>query len=1054
MGQGGISVRLRFSVPACFALLSLLSSLFVPSSVAAAENVACLRAGDALTFRVELPLADLTGVPAERCVATGASPNVAFLFALDSRRADEGAERGWRGGRRTAEEEALEKELEEVRERNPTLWRDRYEQERELEFLDHLLARADSGEVRLPAEEREALGAKRAELARNRDELRKFEEENDRAREALHKRLADLPRERASREVSLVVAGRARADGPVSFRIIDRADGRMLRVISFDPPADEGGDPSARAAYGRMAERMFAEYAAASPGDSLFDYLRAHEKNRLEGAFAAPPRAREERPRPDIHSLATGALAVAEALQLDRMTGPVARGGKTVDIATLTGPQIRSHDYDAMRGGTVPATWPVERAVPEECWYFRFASIERQFAFTDLADRWGTSLLSAFRVNGGDARLKERLLARLCLESGALTRLFGERAIGDVSLVGTDPLLEEGSALAVILRVKERALFAASRAARIEAARRARPDLAEREITIRGRKVAAVTTGDRTIHAFTADIDEEFTVVADSPALLERILAARDGEAKCLAEVPDFRYLRTIFRAREGEEEGFLYLSDAFIRTMVGPAWKIARARRLECTASLATLDHAVTLWRAEGGAGAPTLESLLASGALHASYLHCPDGGRYAFDPATAVPCCSFHGHRGSLAPLLERTVTRISKAEAEAYEGFVREYNTYWTTFFDPVAVRVRMRDGRTLCETCILPLVDNSAYQGLKRFSGGMPVDMAHPRVAGVIAEVLLKLDLERRLEEFGVTRMIAETPFTVAEIRALVGGSVGFHLVDAPLRFTFETGDAPLARMAMDQGMQALSIGFLLASLAVPVYATVPVTDEATAERLVERLCAEAVSSARAAGGGFFRTGAESYRIESGDGAPVRTLALTLFLVKVRLHFTVRDGFLAVSTDRAVALDLARGRAERHPAHGNLVFRVFFDAFRAAGEELRLDWAERMRAACAANLAPLAALARWRKVAEADLDAAALATRGQAPLCPAGGTYRYDASCEVALCTVHGDAEDPRQPLSPDPAQPLQAFLNGLRSFSASLEMTPEGIMTRLELVEGK
>lgn len=1030
--------------------LLIFALLFAAAAPAPALEVDTFQEGGGGYFRVVVPLADLAGVPVERCAAVSATPNVPFVFAFDSRRAEENSRRDWRGRRRSAEEERIQEEIHKISERQSELWGEEREAREELEFLDRLAARANSGEVELSPADLARQAEKRAAIAARLSALSTRESELRARQSSLYVKLNEVPRERIEGRVRLVVAGRVKGSGPVAFQIRDRLTGALALPVSFEMPEALGGAVAARETWASLSERAWREMAAATPGDSIHSYLLTHDRiRRAEGGAEAPARAGLPREGADLYSLATGAMAISEALQLDRMTGPIDRGTAEVPLDRLPGPTIKSHDYAAMMEGKRPELWPVERAVPEECWYLHFSTIERQFAFADLLDRWGTSLLHAARARSINSNLKERLLAQLCLEAGALSRLFGERAIEDLALVGGDPLLDEGSDLAAIFRLKNRPLFDANRALRVAEAKRARPDAKEAKETLRGREVSCVTTPDRKIHAFRADLDD-FCAVANSRALLERILAAWDGAAPSLAESADFRYMRTIFPARAEREDGFLYLSDAFIRKLVGPAWKIARARRFTCGGSLRTLENAVTLWRAEGGAGAPTVERLVAAGALKASYLDCPDGGRHGFEPESGLPACSHHGVPGRFAPVRELPVTRVFAGEKKAYERFVEEYNRYWTTFFDPVGIRIRLDGDRTVAETCILPLVDNSAYEGLKTFSGGAPVTMAHPSAPGTIAEILLKLDLPRRAKEFDVARMIEETPFTLEEVYATFGDSLGLHFVDAPLRFTFETTDGPFAQAMLRETAGALAGAFVASSLVLPVYASIPVRDEAAADRFVERLCAEASQAANRSLTPFFRTWAETYRVEETDGVPVRSLSVTLFVLKFRLHFTVRDGFLCVATDRDVALDLARGRATLSTSTGNLVLRAFFRAFRESAKSLRIDWAERMRAACVGNLGSLRALALHRRVPAERLMAESLSVLGFAPMCPAGGAYSYDATREVAFCTAHGEPEAARQPREPDPAQPQQAFLDSLATLEVSLSMTPEGILTRVDL----
>ena len=47
-----------------------------------------------------------------------------------------------------------------------------------------------------------------------------------------------------------------------------------------------------------------------------------------------------------------------------------------------------------------------------------------------------------------------------------------------------------------------------------------------------------------------------------------------------------------------------------------------------------------------------------------------------------------------------------------------------SYWQTYFDPIAIRVQVTPQRYRLETIVLPLIDNSIYQGMARALGGKP------------------------------------------------------------------------------------------------------------------------------------------------------------------------------------------------------------------------------------------------------------------------------------------------------------------------------------------
>src|SRR5262249_23724039 len=80
---------------------------------------------------------------------------------------------------------------------------------------------------------------------------------------------------------------------------------------------------------------------------------------------------------------------------------------------------------------------------------------------------------------------------------------------------------------------------------------------------------------------------KERVVLANSRAALHRVLDTMAGKRRSLAKSPDFQYMRTAFVRDDKEEDGFAFLSDDFIRSLVGPALRIKAMRSLSSRIAL-----------------------------------------------------------------------------------------------------------------------------------------------------------------------------------------------------------------------------------------------------------------------------------------------------------------------------------------------------------------------------------------------------------------------------------------------------------------------------------
>src|SRR5215208_3673733 len=178
----------------------------------------------------------------------------------------------------------------------------------------------------------------------------------------------------------------------------------------------------------------------------------------------------------------------------------------------------------------------------------------------------------------------------------------------------------------------------------------------------------------------------------------------------------------------DAREDGFVYLSDPFVRRLMGPVLKLTERRRLLCYNHLRMIGHAALLFRTERGRAPSSLEELRDSGAAPGLFgegaLSCPDGGRYALSADAEAGVCSHHGHALRMTPNIEAPVAQVSGGEADEYRAFVAEYNRYWRTFFDPIAFRLKVAPEELRVETIILPLIDNTAYAALASTLGGTP------------------------------------------------------------------------------------------------------------------------------------------------------------------------------------------------------------------------------------------------------------------------------------------------------------------------------------------
>ena len=779
------------------------------------------------------------------------------------------------------------------------------------------------------------------------------------------------------------------------------------------------------------------------------------------GRFWTPPGAQRE--APDLLSVSTGLYAAQESLQLEALarTDPVETAASTVPVKSLRGPDIKSHPFKAMLKGRRAEVDDLAAWVPADRWYLRVRGVPRLLDLTRTVDQWVTLFVRNLAESSHDARVLPRTLLQLGLSQDALRRPEFAAAIHDVALLGPDPFFVEGTSVcAVFAPADATALGRTLDEAWADTAKSsgALPTEIAGKPLLRG-----LVAPDRTVNAWRFDADGRI-VLCNSLALAREVLATRAAPGRSLAKADDFAYLRSVLPADDGED-AFLFLSDAHIRNLVGPRWKLAEQRRIRCAAMLQTESHAADLFRIERRRAPASLDEMVNAGLLTPTVTICPDGGKHSLDAATQTAKCSLHGRLGALVPVGELPLERVTKEEQSVYERFVSEYQQYWRQYFDPIGVRVGLRDGVTV-DTVILPLVENSVYNLLKELTGGGTVPASTlliPSKTLFHAQAALGPELmEKGLRILHDVQRHARLP--QVDPGRVFGPDVTFGLYDRELLFDFDVYQFFGTELSQRWGVDGFLMLPVLAALNLPTYVTLGLRDPAAFQRLLDGLLTMARAledqqdeSARMNQWFSF----DAYDLPEYGGHPVHALGIKLLgLLKWRLFFTVLGDRLVVASKEFVLRDLVDLFAARPAAPptgttnsptASLRFLLDRRAFDRILADVHLSWAEHARRACLGNLPAVEAAVLASGTGTLD-DARhwSLSRRGHAFFCPDLGEYRLDPDTGRVSCSLHGDRWTPRQSQVPNALPKSAAFLEKLGPATVDLSFTPEGLKTHVRL----
>jgi hypothetical protein len=581
---------------------------------------------------------------------------------------------------------------------------------------------------------------------------------------------------RAASEDGLEFLGRTASRGTVSVKLLypvegrrrsDPAEWRESEVKLDFATAKEVPSPKAvdrrRRSTNPVADdieglwavaqvNQFQNLANESADFGFYSFAATATARKYGAAPPAPPAPRPWMPPGDpdasLYNMTTGSSAITESLQLRRMN-PTPRGKgddeRTTPIANVGGITVAEHPWKKMIGEKEPAPEPLAAMIPHDNYYVRFGRVDRLVAFAGMVDLWGGNITRSYDPTSREERIRSRYETQLCLPSDVLVKTLTPDVVSGVAITGSDAYLRDGSDVAVLFEVKNGDVFTSSIKAAINEIRRKFGDrVKETKNEYDGVEVRSLVTPLREVSLHAATLGD-VVVHANSLTGLRRILDVKAGKGKRLSDSLDFRYMRTVFRADDTEEDGFAFLSDAFIRTQVGPRSKIGQKRRLEALVSLRTLSHAALLTAWESGKAPANEEAILDSTSLRQTEIPMPEGKPAVWDVKEQQARSEAYNTVGFATPLIELPMDQVTPTEAAEYERFRLEYLGLWRQYFDPVGMRLKMRDGEVKLETYLLPLVNNSVYNNLRRVTGSKTIRFDPASIpAQTIFQYLIRLN----------------------------------------------------------------------------------------------------------------------------------------------------------------------------------------------------------------------------------------------------------------------------------------------------------------------
>ena len=420
----------------------------------------------------------------------------------------------------------------------------------------------------------------------------------------------------------------------------------------------------------------------------------------------------------DVFSTIAGTESIRLAMQKDALLG---RGGGRSGVMY---PLPEAASPPPVEIPEPPADVQVEAismAVPLECFYARFGSFENFLWFRDRADEWGTDLRDMLAARGMDYQISERLQHQLQISDSALSRILGPAVIRDVAFIGNDTFVREGPGVGILFLAEAGDVLKANLKRQRKAAAATISGCTLQDVKFDGHDTQAtfLSVPTNEVRSFYL-IHGDYHFVTTSRYLAQKFLDVVAAPETSLGASKEFRYARSKMPVTR-DDSLFLYLSDAFFRQLVDPAFRIEMTRRARSENEIQLLQFAQLAASGEG-------HSLRQIQQLKQLRFLPPNFPIRADESALEVRSNgivdTLRGARGSFIPVRDVSVKQITEQEFNAYREFARKYRRIWDVM-DPAMIGISRTevDGQEhlKMDLIVYPFAARR-YRGLTSFVNG--------------------------------------------------------------------------------------------------------------------------------------------------------------------------------------------------------------------------------------------------------------------------------------------------------------------------------------------
>lgn len=877
------------------------------------------------------------------------------------------------------------------------------------------------------------------------------------------------PRETRFEQKHAEFYGRLRGDGKAALKlsyetISENPDGSRKVInrqvqIDIKIPAEAGGPAAIYRSWAGFQNRHFADLLEYYPGESFFEYLLLQSKERY--GVEPPPLPglipNKDQNEEGLYRLFSSGLELQQSLQRNSLRTAVPHGDLTIHISQVPEPKIESLNYEERleelaSDGQLPKPHAVADLIPADQYLLQFNSFTAADSLHKSLQEWAEPLLRLFREDARNHHLWEKYESQLLLTFADLKPLFDQGHVRSLAVTGSDFFVAEGTDLTILLHTDGSNALDDQMTAWAEQQKVRRPELEDREFNYRGLQIRARYTSDRRISSFVVR-HQDWVIVSNSHVGIRRMVDTIQRRVATLAETDDYRYATALLPPSDAAQDGYFYCSDAFLRYLFSPSFKVGERRRKQSLNNLVMLNNASLFHRLEYGRSPNNVSELIEGHFINPDRMVCPQGGAYAFDSSQDTSTNSVFNRIKYLTPIRELKVLKISAQEKSEYERYQKRLAAFWQQYFTPVALRLST-DPSVSIDYCLLPF---SNPENWSLFRGLLGEDAKPLQLSNVAESVFASFNLlagRTQISHFlrelpGVEGVLRDDP-TLTDLN-WVGDRMSVQFCDA--HTVLEVDPTRLRHLTVPFSLgfpEQLAAATGLFAAAAPVYVGIEVEDQEKADRFLRMLSSRIFLHQQ----NFGEIGStiDAYQLPPYKDHQIYVVSYRIYAARIRFYITAAAGQLVAATEPEVlnqVIDAATANTPPREISGQFAARINTAAMKKLKNDLRIYWEERARRASHRNIMPIYTLIHLYGASITEVDAISDAKYGVTYYCP-DGEYRYDVERDQVYSTTYGNREQALQKVTDDQESSFEKAFRSLRDVLLSAEMTKHSVRGRFEV----